>query len=54
MEAVEVLGAALSILIGIGFCVLYGFFIYWTIKFLTFVPKYLKRIAEALERIAAK
>ena len=54
MDAGEVLGAALSLIVGIGLCVLYGFFVYWTVKFFTSVPKYLKRIAEALEKIANK
>lgn len=42
------------IVLSIGLCVLYGFLIYWTIKFITQVPNQLKRIADALEKIAIK
>ena len=54
MEGAEVFLAALGILVSIALCVLYGLFIFWTVKFITSVPESLKRIAIALEKIANK
>ena len=54
MEGAEVFLTAIGILVSIALCVLYGLFIYWTVKFITGVPEYLKRIAVALEKIANK
>lgn len=52
------LGSLFAAFVGLVLCiavlVLFGFFIYWVVKFIVFVPKYLKRIAEALEKIADK
>lgn len=50
----EMFASLLMILLGLGFCVLYGFLIYWLVKFVITVPSQLKRIAEALEKIAIK
>ena len=49
MEAVEAILAVFYLLVGIGICVLFGFYVYWTVKFLVKVPRELERIADALQ-----
>lgn len=40
--------------LGLAMLALLSALFYWTVKFIVTVPKYLKRIAEALEEIAKK
>ena len=40
--------------LGLAVLALLSALFYWTVKFIVTVPKYLKRIAEALEEIAMK
>jgi hypothetical protein len=54
MEVGEFFLALSYFILGVGTLVLSGFFIYWQIKFIVTVPRQLKRIAEALEKIAQK
>ena len=48
----EILITILSLIVYIAILVLLGFFIFWIVRFLVQVPKYLKHIAEALEEIS--
>lgn len=50
----ETLVALITVIIYLALIVLGGFFIYWQIRFLTQVPRFLNRIAEALEQLANK
>lgn len=52
--AAEITVGIIYIIVGLGLSVLSGFFIYWQAKYLNTVPEQLKRIAEALEKIAQK
>ena len=54
MDSAEVLVAALTIVFSLGFFVVYAILLYWTIKFLTSVPKHLEQIAQYLKEIANK
>ena len=54
MDAVDILGLVAECAVLIGLVVLLGFYHYWLAKFLKTTPDYLKRIAEALEKIAEK
>jgi hypothetical protein len=50
----DTLATAISIILYLLLLVLFGFFVFWIVRFLTQVPRYPKRIAEALEQLADK
>lgn len=52
MEGAQILVAALSLIFSLCMLVIFGFLIYWTVKFIVAVPRHLKSIAESLETIA--
>lgn len=53
-SAGSMIGTLFGSLLSLGLLVLFGFFLYWTVRFIKLIPSYLLRIAEALETIAEK
>ena len=54
MEILEAFLGLLGVLISLALIAFSVYFFYCVFKFIVFVPKYLKRIAESLEKIELK
>lgn len=54
MDATEALLLLLSGIVGLALCVLFGFLIFYVMKFIIAVPRHLKDIADSLDKIATE